>query len=178
MGQSEEETGRGLSRERELVELVRFDYDITVRTVQGVLATGVSVRAAGFAAWGVVLGVGINSGSWPFCLLAALLALLFGYVDLIHATLYRRALARASELERLLGAYLDRLGIDAEDEAAVARTLARLEMHNFGVYRTMRRTSPWKVWVQYKRARPPAVFRVIYPVLIVAALVATFVVAC
>jgi len=164
-------------REKNLVDLVRLDYDATLRTVQGVLSTGVSIRAAGFAAWGVVLGVGVNADSWPFCLLASIVALLFGYVDLIHATLYRRALARATELESLLDSYVDRLGIDADDEAAIIKTMARFEMHKFGVYRTMPRMSPWRIWTPYKRARPAAVFWVIYPALIVVGLVATLVVA-
>jgi hypothetical protein len=68
--------------------------------------------------------------------------------------------------------------LDASGLAATARTLARLETHKFGVYRTMRRTSPWEVWPQFKKARPPAVFWVIYPVLITTALVATVLVAC
>lgn len=164
-------------RERGLLEMVRYDYDVTLRTIHSVLAVGMSLRAAGFAAWGVVLGVGVNDHSWPFCLLAALLAVLFGYIDLIHATLYRRALARAAEIEALLDAYVDRLGIDSEDDSAIVTTMARLELHKFGIYRTMPRTSPWRIWPQYRRARPPAVFRVVYPALILAALSATAVVA-
>lgn len=166
-----------LEREKALVDLVRYDYDVTLRTVQSVLATGTSLRAAGFAAWGVILGVGVNNHSWAFCLFAAFIALLFGYIDLLHATLYRRALARATRLESLLAAYCDRLGIDSENEAAVVRTLARLELHKFGVYRTMPRNSASTLPRQYRRARPAAVFRVVYPVLIVSALTATVVIA-
>ena len=165
-------------REKELVDLVRYDYDVTLRTVQSVLSTGMSLRAAGFAAWGVILGVGVNNHSWAFCLFAACIALLFGYIDLLHATLYRRALARATRLESLLAAYGDRLGIDSEDETAIARTLARIELHKFGIYRTMPRKGKTTLRRQYWRARPAAVFRVVYPVLIVGALAATIIIAC
>lgn len=165
-------------REQALVDLVRYDYDVTLKTIHSVLATGMSLRAAGFAAWGVVLGVGINNDSWAFCFFAVVIALLFGYIDLIHATLYRRALARATRLESLLAAYFDRLGIDSENDASIARTLARLELHKFGVYRTLPRDRPLSFFRQYGRARPAAVFRVVYPALIAAAAVATIVVAC
>jgi len=165
-------------REKALVDLVRYDYDVTLRTIQSVLATGMSLRAAGFAAWGVILGVGVNNHSWAFCLFAAFISFLFGYIDLIHATLYRRALARATQLESLLAAYGDRLGIDSENETAVVRTVARLELHKFGVYRTMPRKGSTTLRRQYWRARPAAVFRVAYPVLIVGALAASIIVAC
>lgn len=164
-------------REKALVDLVRYDYDVTLRTIQSVLATGMSLRAAGFAAWGVILGVGVNEQSWAFCLFAAVISSLFGYIDLLHATLYRRALARATRLEALIDTYGDRLGIDAENEPAVLRTLARLELHKFGVYRTMPRKSTSTLHRQYWRARPAAVFRVVYPALIVGAVVATVIIA-
>lgn len=164
-------------REKALVDLVRYDYDVTLRTIQSVLATGMSLRAAGFAAWGVILGVGVNDHSWAFCLFAAFISFLFGYIDLLHATLYRRALARATRLESLLDAYGDRLGIDSENEAAVLRVLARLELHKFGVYRTMPRKGTSTLRQQYWRARPAAVFRVVYPALTVSAFVATGIIA-
>jgi len=171
------ETLTAAEREKALVDLVRYDYDVTLRTIQSVLATGMSLRAAGFAAWGVILGVGVNDHSWSFCLFAAFIALLFGYIDLLHATLYRRALARATRLESLLDAYGDRLGIDADNEAAVLRVQARLELHKFGVFRTMPRKGTSTLRQQYWRARPAAVFRVVYPCLIVSALVAMAIIA-
>jgi hypothetical protein len=155
-------------RERTLLDLVRFDYDVTLRTISGVLATGTAIRVAGFAAWGALLGVGLRDRSSALCAFAGIVLALFAYADAYHAALYRRALSRAIRLEALLDRYVNRLGIDAEDEDAVLAVVAELETHRFGIYRTMKRLKPRELLA----ARPVPIFRVIYPVLLAAAAVA------
>ena len=161
-------------REKALADLVRFDYDMTLRTISGVLATGTAIRVAGFTAWGALLALGLRDDSWALCGAAGLVLTLFAYADAHHALLYGNALRRAVQLETLLDSYVNRLGIDAEDEDAVAEVRARLETHRFGMYRTMPRAQRRDLL----KARPRPVFRWLYPALFVTAVVVTVVVAC
>lgn len=151
-----------VEREQSLVELVKLDYDVTLRTITGVLATGTAIRVAGFTAWAGLTGLGIRDDSWALCAAAAALVGLFMYVDAHHAALYARALHRAIKLETLLDRYADRLGIDADDEDAVLRAVGELETHRFGIYRTM----PKPRRDELLRARPYPVFRALYPSLV------------
>jgi hypothetical protein len=160
-------------RERELAELVKFDYDVTLRTITGVLATGTAIRVAGFTAWGALLALGLRDDSWALCAASALVLLLFGYADAHHALLYSNALRRAVRLEELLDRYLDRLGIDSDDRDAVFQSRAELETHRFGIYRTMPRAKRGD-WLT---ARPVPVFRALYPALLIAAAATTGIVA-
>ena len=160
-------------RERALVDLIKLDYDVTLRTISGVLATETAIRVAGFAAWAATTGLGIDARSWAVCAAGAALLALFMYVDAHHAALYGRALHRAIRLEKMLDAYADRLGIDADDEDAVLRAIATLETHRFGIYRTMPRTHSREL----VKARPHAIFRALYPALLAISVVAAFIVA-
>jgi len=146
-------------RERQLVDLIRLDYDSALRAMSGFVGAGAQIRALGVAAWGVVLGLAVRDESALLAGLALLLVALFAYGDAYHAALYRRALSRAITLEGLLDAYLDRLGIDAEDPEALLRTRAKLETHRFGMYRTLKPLKPRDLIV----ARPRPIFWVIYP---------------
>jgi hypothetical protein len=71
-----------------LVELVRLDYDATLRTMQGFIQTAGQIRAAGIAAWGVVIGFALRDESWEISLLATGLVLIFAYADAYHSALY------------------------------------------------------------------------------------------
>lgn len=145
-----------------LVELIRVDYDATLRAMQGFIQTAGQVRAAGIAAWGVVLGLAIRDASWELAALTAALVLIFGYADAFHAALYRRSFSRAVSLETLLDAYVDHLGIDAGDEEAEVRLLAKLETHRFGMNRNLGKLTPQNL----VNAAPRVVFRGIYPALL------------
>lgn len=159
-------------RENALLDLVKADYDATLRTMTGVLATGAGIRAAGFATWAGLLGIGLRDESWTLCALAAVIVGLFAYADAYHAAIYRAVLHRAITIESMLDRYLDRLGIDAEDDDAVQSAIAGLEVHRFGVYRTMRRVTGREL----VKARPRPVFRGLYPTLLLAAASAAVVV--
>lgn len=158
-------------RERELVDLVRLDYDAALGSISGFASSGAQLRGIGTAAWGVVLGLAVRDESALLAGLAAVLLVLFAYGDAYHGALYRRSLSRAISLEGLLDAYVDRLGIDAEDPEARLRLRARLETHRFGVHRTLKpvRTT------DLLKARPRLVFRAIYPALLVATVAAALV---
>lgn len=154
-----EELQVGDERERQLVDLVRLDYDATLRALTGFVTVGNQIRAIGMAAWGVVIGLGVRGESPLLVGLALLLVLLFAWGDAYHAALYRRALSRAISLEGLLDAYMDRLGVEAEDAEAVLRTRAKLETHRFGMHRSLRPLKPRDLI----SARPRPIFRGIYP---------------
>lgn len=155
-----------------LVELVRLDYDATLRAMHGFVQTGGQIRAAGIAAWGVVVGLALRDTSWELAVLTLGLVLIFGYADAFHAALYRRAFSRAVNLETLLDAYINVLGIDADDDEAEAQLLAKLETHRFGMNRSLGKLT----WHHFLGASPRAVFRGIYPALLVtsSALVVVF----
>lgn len=161
----DELSGEALSRETALVDLIKVDYDAALRTMTGVVATGAAIRAAGFAAWAALLGIGVRDESWELSVLAGVIVCLFLYADAYHAAIYRALLHRAISIESIMDRYLDRLGIDAEDDEAVDGAVAALEVHRFGVYRTMRRVT----WRELTKARPYPVFRVIYPTLLATA---------
>ncbi len=110
----------------------------------------------------------VNDKSLALSALSVALLVAFVYGDAYHAALYRRALARAIRLETLLDAWVDRLGIDADDPDAVIRTRAKFEMHRFGVQRSLRRPG----WHDLVTARPRPVFWAIYPALLIASLAA------
>jgi hypothetical protein len=158
-------------RERELVGLIKVDYDAALRAISGFVSTGGQLRGIGVAAWGVVIGLAVRDESALLAGLAMTLVVIFAYADAYHAALYRRALRRAITLEELLDTYLDRLGIDYDDEDAVQRALAKLETHRFGMYHTLR---PLRIR-DLVLARPRVVFWLVYPGLVFAALAATIV---
>src|SRR5687768_12695452 len=89
-------------REKALVDLIRLDYDVTLRTITGVLATGTAIRVAGFAGWVTLAGIGLRDQSWALCIAAVIIVALFGYADAYHAVLYRHGLHRAIAIESLL----------------------------------------------------------------------------
>jgi hypothetical protein len=153
------ELDESADRERALVDLIRIDYDTTLRAMTGFVGTAAQIRALGMAVWGVVLGLAVRDESALLAALAFLLIVLFAYGDAYHAALYRRALSRAITLEGLLDSYLDRLGIDAENADAIVRTRAKLETHRFGMHRTLR---PLKLR-DLLAARPRPIFWAIYP---------------
>jgi hypothetical protein len=154
------------STEEHLVGLVRLDYDATLRALSGFVTAAAAVRAVGIATWGVLIGLAIRDDNQPLCLLAAGATLMFTFIDAYHSALYRRALSRAIWIESLLNDYAETLGIYADDIDSVDDVRARLEMHPFGVNRTMRRVA----FTDLFDAQPWPVFMVLYPVLVVVSL--------
>lgn len=148
-------------REERLVELVRLDYDAALRTMNGFITTSAQLRAAGIAAWAVIFGFAVRDASAVLAVLSLFVVAVFWYADAYHAALYRSALRRVLDLEDLLDAYVDRLGIDAQQPEAIVRMTARLEAHRFGVHRNLKAVR----FDDLLRGRPRVVFRGIYPVL-------------
>jgi hypothetical protein len=154
--------------EKALAEVIRLDYDATLRVLAGFVSTANQTRSIGVAAWGVVLGFAVRDESTLLALLAAALLTVFALTDAYHAALYRRALGRAIALEGMLDGWIDRLGIDADDSDAVASERARLETHRFGVHRSLKRPGVR----DFLRASPRLIFWFVYPVLLLGSLAA------
>jgi hypothetical protein len=148
-----------LDRERALVDLIRVDYDATLRALSSFVSTGGQIRTIGVGLWGVLFGLAIQRGSLSLALVATAVSAIFAYGDAFHSALYRATVSRAIRLEMLLDDYVDRLGIDADDANAVLRTRAKLEMHRFGVQKAIKRPG-WRALVA---GRPHFVFRAMYP---------------
>jgi hypothetical protein len=157
-----------LEREKRLIELVKLDYDVALRSINGFVTTSAQVRAAGVAVWGVIFGLSLDGRSSTLAILSFVLLLIFSYTDAYHAALYRRALSRAIGLEGLLEAYVNRLGIDADDEDAVIDLQSKLEVHRFGMYRSLRHPTLEDMF----KGRPRVVFVAMYPALMTASVVA------
>lgn len=132
--------------ERQLVDLVRADYDATQRALSGFVSSGGQLRAIGIGAWGVVFAVAVQAESGLVAGVAALLAAGFAIIDGYHSALYRQTLERARDLEEILGNYHNSLGIYAANPGKVLRARARLEQHRFGVHRGMRPINQMDRW--------------------------------
>jgi hypothetical protein len=163
-----------LAREDAAVELVRLDYDASLRAMNSIISTGGQIRAIGIAAWGLVLSLAVRDESLELALLATILVAVFAYSDAYHAALYGRILQYVIKLETILDSWLNRLGIDADDPDAVVRARAKIEMHRFGVHRNLRRPRLRDM----VRARPRPIFWGVYPALLAASLVAVAAYSC
>jgi hypothetical protein len=162
------------AREKALIEILRVDYDAALRFIAGVVATSAAIRAGGLVVWAAAVVQALDKSSALLGALALAATVVFGVADAWHAALYAKGFERARGIESLLDAYATRLGIDADDDDAVAHFRARLEGHRFGFYRTLSPVAPGELLV----ARPMPVFRLVYPLLLLAAAGVTVAAAC
>lgn len=156
--------------ERVLVELVKVDYDASLRALAGFVASGGQLRSIGIAAWGVVFAAALASGAATIAAIAIPLIVAFAVADGYYSSLYRQTLRRSREIEALLGEYHNAIGIHSANERKRARAVAALEQHRFGVHRDMKPVNEearWTWWI-------PRPLRVtwLYVLLIAAATVA------
>jgi hypothetical protein len=140
-------SGRNVPQaEQQLVELVMADYDSTQRALAGFVTSGGQLRAIGIAAWGVVFAQALQSRSVTVSVFAVMLPLVFAVGEGYYSALYRQALGRVRAIEALLGEYHNSLGIHASNPNKVARAVAALEQHRFGVHRDMRPVNKDRTW--------------------------------
>jgi hypothetical protein len=132
--------------ERALLDLVKADYDSTHRALAGFVTSGGQLRAVGIAAWGVVFAQALQSRSATIGAIATGLAIAFAVADGYYSALYRQTLRRAREIETLLGEYHNSLGIHASNPRKIARAIAALEQHRFGVHRQMQPVNKQRGW--------------------------------
>jgi len=145
----------------ELIRLVELEYDRTAKFIDGVIATGATIRGWAVTIWLAVIGVAFDRSVWELGVLAVLVAAVFLVIDGDHAWLYGEAMARANELERLEASSYDAAGRRAGDPDAARDLRERLEAHRFGLYRNFKRFRFRDLWF----VRPTVFFRVFYPFL-------------
>lgn len=148
-------------RQKELLRLVELDYARTSKFIEGLVATGATLRGWAITIWLAVLGVAFDRNTWELAALAAIVILVFAVVDGYHAWLYREAFEHARSLERISSSYYKSLGRGADDPDAKLDLREELEAHRFGLYANLRRFAPRTLL----HARPAVFFWFLYPFL-------------
>jgi hypothetical protein len=160
-------------RTKELVRLVERDYDQTTEFIHSVTGTISTTRGWTVTVWLALLGVAVQQSSAALALLAAVVLLPFGLLDLYHSWLYSEALNHARDLERLAAGYYAALEMGEDDEDLVLDFEERLGANNFGLYINLKQFQ----LPQIRAARPRLVFLYFYPGLFATALLAAFLLA-
>ena len=136
--------------EKVLLDIVKADYDATHRALAGFVTSGGQLRAVGIAAWGVVLAGAIGTHSATIAVVDVPLVIVFAIADGYYSSLYRQTLRRSRDIEHVLREYHNAVGIHGENQRKVARAVAGLEQHRFGVHRDMRPVNDearWTWWI-------------------------------
>lgn len=155
--------------EKERIRLVELDHEKTNEFIKGVVGVGGALRASAVTVWLALLGFAFQQSLAALALLAAVVVVVFMLVDGYHGWLYAQAATHVRAVERVTAAYYAALGSGGgEDEESVRAFREALRAHRFG-FSDMRATmKPTFLW----EARPKLVYRLVYPLLLVLALVA------
>lgn len=157
------------TRRAELVALVHADYDATRSMIDGVVRTSIALRGLCVTLTLALLGYAVAHSSFA---LGGLLALastwLFLYLDAFHGWLYDEARRRARSVEHVLRLRYKQLERGDEDPDARRDLDRALAAHRFGQYLTLPRFR----WRLLLRARPRAVYVLVYGSLTVLAIAA------
>jgi hypothetical protein len=140
------------------------DYDIVSKFIDAVVGRSFTIRGWGGTVWVALLGVAIDRESWELALFAVAALAAFGFLDAYHAWLYAEALRYAVALEGLMADHFGRTrgAAEAPTEEQFAGKLGEL---HFGLFANI---PPFRL-PYLARARPPWVFWVLYPVLVIIA---------
>src|SRR2546430_1336106 len=153
--------------EKERIRLVETDLAQTNDFIKGVLATGAALRGSAVTVWLALLGFGVQQRSTALCLLAVGVPIVFLVADGYHGWLYAEASGHARSLERLVSSYYDMLSRAKDSPNSAARFRARLRAHRHGLFTGFQtHFSVRQLW----HARPPFIYRVLYPALAAIAL--------
>jgi hypothetical protein len=153
--------------EKERIRLAEVDLAQTNEFIKGVLATGAALRGSAITIWLALLGFAVQQRLAELGLLAALVSVAFLLADGYHGWLYGEASKHARALERLLSNYYDALSRYRDDPDVLSRFRVDLRAHRHGLFLGFRTRFGLK---QLWRARPPIFYRILYPLLIAAAL--------
>jgi hypothetical protein len=96
------EADRSVAESRQLqFEVIKLDYERTLGFLDGVSRTRTTMRSAAITAYLAFLSLAVQQDSLALAVAASAVALVFGFHDMYHGWLYRAALRRANQLERL-----------------------------------------------------------------------------
>lgn len=156
------------TRVTELVRLVERDYDQTTQFIRSLVGTISVTRGWAVTAWLAVVGVGVQQKNAAIAVLGTFVLFPFGLVDAYYSWLYGQALRHARELENLSAEYYTAIEQGEDDAELLLDFEANLGAHRFGLYSHFRRFSLPEI----RSVRPVLVFRVFYPCLFAAGVVA------
>jgi hypothetical protein len=148
--------------EKELLRVVEAEYARTATFIDGITTTSATIRGLGVTIWLGILGVAADRSLWELGALAAITALVFWVVDGFHAWLYGEAFSRALELEQIQAAAYNAKGRLAGDPVGESDLKARLQAHQFGLYRNFKRFRLRDL----AHIQPYVFFRLFYPFLV------------
>jgi hypothetical protein len=156
-------------RIKELLRLTERDYDQTSEFIRSIVGTISTTRGWSVTVWLAVLGVAIDQSSAELAIFAGILLLPFVLLDAYHSWLYSEALKHARAIEKLSASYYSAVEMGEDDEDLILDFEEMVGSHKFGLYRNFKRFQLPEI----RRARPTLVFRYFYPGLIVAAFIAS-----
>jgi hypothetical protein len=155
--------------DKERIRLAEADLAQTNDFVKGVLATGAAIRGSAITIWLALLGFAAQQHLAVLCLLAAIVTLVFLFVDGYHGWLYSEAFKHAYAVERLLSTYYNALSRADDDPEELIIFRRDLRVHRFGLFHNL--PERFKLKHIFLKARPTLFYRILYPVIIVLALI-------
>jgi len=145
----------------ELLNLVRFDYEQSLRIIDGIVRVSTSIRAIATTVWVGLLAASIQTNEWALAAIGAAATGIFALLDGYHGWLYGHASERAYKQEKLIHdyyKYLQRSG-DRESESEI---LKQLRSHEFGQLSHFPGLDKLHF---YCKAKPPFFYHWFYPAL-------------
>jgi hypothetical protein len=154
------------------LHLLEVDYERTTKFIEGVVATGATIRGWTITLTVALLGVAFERHLWEMGVVAIVLIVMFGFVDGYHSWLYAEALSHAGHVEKTLGLYYAGLASDGDPDAQFAFDV-ELRVHRFGPFSNFKRFR----LVDLKTVRPRFVLVTLYATLLIIAAAGTVLVA-
>jgi hypothetical protein len=145
-----------------LLIAVQAEYKRTGEFIDGITTASATVRGLGVTIWLALLGVAFDRSLWELGVLAAITATIFWLIDGYHAWLYGEAFRAALELELIQAAAYAAKGRLAGQARGELEARARLQAHQFGLYRNFKRFR----LKDLRYVRPYVFFRLFYPFLV------------
>jgi hypothetical protein len=155
--------------DKERIRLVEGELAQTNDFIKGVLTTGAAIRGSAITVWLALVGFAVQQDLWELGILAAIVAFVFLLADGYHGWLYSQAFRHARALERLLSRYYATLSRADDDPDAMIIFRRDLRAHRFGLFVSFRERFELKQI--FYQARPALFYKVLYPFLVVVALI-------
>ena len=148
--------------EKERLRLVELDYDRTSDFIKSVVATAGAIRGLAITIWLGLVGFALQQDLWELGALASVVAVLFLFLDGYHGWLYEEAMKHARAAEAVTSRYYNALSRGDDDPDALVDFRVQLRIHRFGLWSSLRHFAVRDLLI----ARPPLLYRVLYPSLL------------
>jgi predicted nucleotidyltransferase len=169
-GSDQVDTVRLGPEKTELLRLVELDYQRTADFVSGLMQRQATMRGLAVTVWAAILGIAFDRSLWELGVLTAVSVLVFLFLDSYYTVLYLDAREHGSNLEAITAAYYK--SVIRKDSTYILRPL---HDYKFGLYGSLRPFHPRQLLASQIRQR--VMYRYFYPFLVLAALVATILIA-